>query len=92
MSVYTYIVVSNRFQPARLGHSQLKHALDVPDRGIARLNVARCCKGAALKQRLKLCVVLAKGFLANSVCVLGPLVYIRLCCVICWTTTAARPG
>lgn len=92
MSIQTYIVVSNRLQPTRLGHSQLKHALHVPDRIVAGLNVAWCCKGAALEQRLKLCVVFAKDVLANSVCELGPLVYVRLGCPICWTTTATRPA
>lgn len=88
----TYIVVGNRFQPPRLGQSQLKHAFDVPDRGIAWFNVSWGCKSTALEQRLKLCVVLAKAVLANSVCELGPLVYIRFGCIICWTTTGTMPG
>lgn len=91
ISLQTYIMVSNRFEPTGIGHSQFKHALDVPDRGVARLNVAWCCKGTALEKRLKLCVVRAERFLADGVCVLSPLVYIRLGCPICWTTTATSP-
>lgn len=31
MSTQTYIMVSYCFEPTRSGHSQVKHALNVPD-------------------------------------------------------------
>lgn len=92
MLIWTYIVVSYRFEPAGPSHSQLEHALDVPDRIVAGVDVAWCCKCTALEQRLELCVVLAKRVLADGVCVLCPLVHVRLGGPVCWTTTATGPA